>query len=389
MASRCTVDSAPFIDSYLQFAITNPIFLLLQFLLLYNTITNYQALKKIDIKIRFLYFSMQIATILFLLIELLKNVILPHDIRNSSSQFYCNMASYNPMICILSYFLLLLYLFYRLDFTFKGSVYRLSKFSRIFLSLFLCVPPLSSIVIFPILADDACIWDWHPFDLNEPNLYLCATDYSSDNQAIYVVYVCLVWDVVMNIIIAVLFYRKLKQILDGAGGSRANRHTMQTKRLMMKNTILTMCCVVSTLISWILWLVFNLLTYGKCIVYLDLWINGVCIALMFKFNEKYYKMMCGRCTKCFITEEQLKMNIGILDESTRMTSSHPTPDTVSVHQPVENTQRMELTSTNTQMTQVLPVSNISDDEAQNQLINNAAHDNDNITLVNNETDTKK
>eukprot|EP01084_Bolivina_argentea_P248214 415171_1 len=297
MAARCIEEKEyEYTDSYLQYAIATPITLFLQLTLIYNSIKHFRSLMKVKPEIRIPYFILQLGTLLFLLSELLKNIILANNIEDNRNQFYCNIISYNPLLLIICYFVLLLHVFIRLDFIFRDSVYRLPKFTRIFLICFLCIPPLTAIIIFVILSGDACIWDWYPMDghiINKNLFYVCGVNYSNNSKAIYTIYICLAWDVIMNIIIAILFYYKLKLLL-----THANVFNVTTKDIMIKHTLLTIACIFSTLVSWTLWLLFNLTNYGKIIVYFDMWLNGLFMALMFNFNKKYYAIMEKKCSCC-------------------------------------------------------------------------------------------
>ncbi len=71
---------------------------------------------------------------------------------------------------------------------------------------------------------------------------------------------------------------------------------LKVKALIIKNSILTIVGTISTTVCWIGFLSSQNGTGGNGIfIHLDLYINCIVIALMFKYNEKYYKRVCKCC----------------------------------------------------------------------------------------------
>lgn len=68
----------------------------------------------------------------------------------------------------------------------------------------------------------------------------------------------------------------------------------ELKWLMMKLSILTLIATTSTMTSYMLWM-WAVLPIGVVLLYLDVFVNCLAIGLMFKYNEKWYKLLCKCC----------------------------------------------------------------------------------------------
>lgn len=86
-----------------------------------------------------------------------------------------------------------------------------------------------------------------------------------------------------------------------SGHSATSIQTFQLKTVMIKNTILVCFASASTLCNWIGWWTIAAPNGGGAtLLYFDIFINMTLVALMFRYNETYYKKLCSCCIKkCF------------------------------------------------------------------------------------------
>merc|ERR1719361_474843 len=75
------------------------------------------------------------------------------------------------------------------------------------------------------------------------------------------------------------------------------------KSLVVKTGILCIFGACSSILNWTLWTFLeNSSSFAPIFIYLDLFVNNICVCLMFNSNEKQYKKICKICIKfCLIT----------------------------------------------------------------------------------------
>eukprot|EP01083_Nonionella_stella_P159854 521920_1 len=90
---------------------------------------------------------------------------------------------------------------------------------------------------------------------------------------------------------------KLKQLLRHEPANAEVK--FQYKSLIIKNSILSLCGAISTLLSYMIW-VSHALPISAALLYFDMFLNCLVIGLMFRQNERHYKRLCGCCVvMCF------------------------------------------------------------------------------------------
>ena len=93
-----------------------------------------------------------------------------------------------------------------------------------------------------------------------------------------------------EVLLGFMFVYKLHKALKSM-----EQHTMRFKETIIKNTILYVATLTSTLTFYVIWFldIFNVLF----ILHFDALINCAMIALMYHYNEKYYQCLCGVCSR--------------------------------------------------------------------------------------------
>ena len=293
----CSDDVNAFTGPYLEFAIAIPLFLILQLTLLSHSIYHErcnQNQQRISLKLRILFIALQVVGIYWTILDACRLLIDPPT-KIFQGSTVCLIMAYSPKIVPAPFYLLyLLQILCRLESSFTGSFLQLSKCTVYTLLSLILIPVIIGPIISFILNrhEHTCIALWNPNDnLFEYSLSFCDIPLEADAVLMYAF--VLIWIVVMNIIIGIIFSVKLNQLLS----NHADNEQIQFrfKSLIIKNSILTLSGAVSTVVCYLLWLGFIRATF----LYLDLFINCVVIALMFKYNEKWYKKLCRCCILMF------------------------------------------------------------------------------------------
>jgi len=298
---------APFNAPYLEYVVFIPICLVLQLVLLLNTIHK-ECSKKIYLKgispvIRISFITLQLIGIYWSLIDLLRFVIDPHTDLMQSNHVLCSVVAYSPKIIVIIYYgIYLHHVFYRLDVTFKNSCLELSKTSKLVLSFVLYIPLISMPTLYLVFLSPKCVWTWHPRDFPQwSHMAFCDAPITHQFAGV-VISIGIVWVCLGNLLFGTIFSIKLKKMLRAREGPEAI-HTFKIKAVMVKNTILVSCASLFTLCNWIGWVVVAAPSgLGSTLLYLDVLLNVVLVSLMFKYNEKYYKLLCRCCIRKCLTE---------------------------------------------------------------------------------------
>eukprot|EP01083_Nonionella_stella_P246700 856151_1 len=287
--------------SYFEFAIAIPLCIIYQLAILSNSI--YYEIKKgkrsdskMKLSLRISFLFLQFCGLYFSINDLLRFVIDPwtsivHD------NVLCDLTAYSPkFINVLYYTCYEAHILLRLRASFQGSFIQLRNSTVICLSLFLVAGVMCAPLIL-IFSPAPCHWEWLPMDLNH-TLSLCAFRNFGIVNVIILGGIGTV--VIANITYGAIFTIKLKKLLS----RQSNAHiTFQLKTVVIKNVLLTIIGCGSTLLNYVLWIVIGGRTgIGACFLYMDVCINVTVIALMFKYNEKYFKALCRGCVLHCLTK---------------------------------------------------------------------------------------
>ena len=170
------------------------------------------------------------------------------------------------------------YSFYilRLNVTFKGSVFEVSK-KNIRIMMILLIVVLGSSA-FPSIIAGYLI-----------NNFKCSGDYYK-----YYIYGG-IWfnfvDISWCIILSIIYIKKLRQLL-----KNVHAKTDQIRFIVNKLSVLAFVTVLSTLILWCI--IFVTLKWTHTLVSIDLIINNICIMLSFKEFDPFYQYLCCCCNDC-------------------------------------------------------------------------------------------
>ena len=294
--------------AYLEYAITIPILLILQFGLLIHTLYNERNIRqkrktsrkkgKYWLSLRILFLALQCIGILETVNTLMRLVIDP-PLQTFQDTIICDIVAYYPKISLPIYYAIyLMQILLRLHLSFKDSSLELSKMSVIMLSLLIIVYAIATPLSVLIYVDDSCLWRWEPSDIVTDHTFAFCSTPNIDPINMCII-VGLIWIAVTNIIFGAIFTIKLRKAMKlgrvGISGDDPTKN-LRLHALVVKNSILTLVGSVSTLTNWSMFVVTQKITGGNGIfVFLDLYINCVVVALMFRYNARYYKMCCKCC----------------------------------------------------------------------------------------------
>eukprot|EP01084_Bolivina_argentea_P029656 55065_1 len=393
MTIVCKTDE--FKAAFLEFGISIPVFIILQLTLLFNTIyheyiqrndTKYQS---ISLKLRVLFIVLQLIGLFWTIVDLFGFVIDPFTLmlRDNTG---CDLTAYSPQIVPILYYGIYLYqVLLRLELSFADSFLALTKRSTIVLASFILIP----LTIIPILhfilnrKNTACIQLWKPMDF--PHLYTQSSNtfafcYGQLGAAsTLIVVIGILWVASSNIIFGVIFSIKLHKLLSKNEGNETTKFRFKT--LVLKNTIVSISGSISTIACWMLWIFMIQIDYklgfGALFLYLDLFVNCMCIGLMFKYNEKWYKRIC----KCFIL-----MCFNKCDKTRHKMSEHEVMEYVNDEinlssifstQSKNDTSTQSKNDTTIQLQKVKSISDIMSDVDNNTHTDKFEEDDDNFIMA--------
>ena len=307
------MDYCPFDDfnaPYTELAISIPLFLILQLYLLYHTLhyecksyKKHEEITRTKLSIRISYVLLQLSAVYWFINDINRFLLDPFFKYVQKQEIFCGWVAYSPKIIIILYFALYLHqILLRLQLSFRSSTLALSKRTIIMLGIFIIIQALGFPIAFFLLlnADNKpCIWKWKPIDIsssiNSEQFAVC--DYVNTGWSSLIIGLGVIWIVIVNITIGAIFGVKLNKVLKHS--SEDKKSSFKLKSLIIKNTILTAFGSISTLFNWFLWLISAPMTgIGISFLYLDVWLNCLLLALMFKYNENHYKLLCKPCIWC-------------------------------------------------------------------------------------------
>eukprot|EP01084_Bolivina_argentea_P296537 510728_1 len=226
---------------------------------------------------------------------------------------YCDIAAILGGI-ILATYLYALYMFFtiRLYSTFKETSFKLSKMFQKTLIVVNSLIYIALIISILILQKGEVLqvpFAWSGIKKKEKIITICAGEFSIGLNG----YIRIALQIIMvfgNLFYGLLFYNKLYKVIKGfdddviiksttpPSKSTIKKGLIKIYKLMKKQTNLVAVSTVSTIL---LWSVANVLHYYdfflQILIYIDVFINSVCLWLMFEWNKKYYKIYCGLCKK--------------------------------------------------------------------------------------------
>eukprot|EP01084_Bolivina_argentea_P271981 462959_1 len=301
----------PYQGSYLELAIFLPILTILQFALLYHTILNEfiknQTKNRTQRILKILFLSLQLIFIIILILDSFRWIIDPYSLilRDNIS---CDMLAISPKVLIpLYYEMYCLFIIIRLYSSFKGSFYDIGRQTLVIF----CSSMILVIFVFAILMilwrRPPCIMIWTPWDVNV-SFAFCS--FISDKKVRILVSVGIVTVLMANIIVGSIFVYKLRYLLNLNGKNAFDcpqkKHKISKMKLMIiKLNILTITALIFTTFSWVCWVLTPHMQIGTVLIFMDVFINNVCVGLMFSSNDKYYRKLCKVCiTFCLLKLDQ-------------------------------------------------------------------------------------
>jgi len=286
---------------FVEFSVFLPIVLLLELALFVRSICIEIRIRKSGQqrvkRLRTLFYVLQMVALYWMIMDLFIYVFDPLTgiLRNTIG---CDMALSPKIVPAVYYTVYMFQIVLRLDFSFKGSYLALRKLTLYGLNAMVFVPFIGFNVFLFISYrhHSCCSIRWNPPDLPRDSLSFCFAPISGQ---MVTGFICgLLWIVLCNLILAVLFGTKLRRLLSNAKG-RCDDDKKALKYLIIKNSILSVFGSLSTALNYSLWIASIASGYslriGALFLYLDLWTNCLAIGLMFKSSEMAYKRCCRCC----------------------------------------------------------------------------------------------
>eukprot|EP01084_Bolivina_argentea_P251950 422775_1 len=251
--SSCQQDTST--ESYMELVVSLPVFIILHVLLFGNTMfyewksyKKNRGIKRKKLGTRISFIFLQLNAIYFMITELLRTVIDPLNKfaqRNGTICFY--LALNTKIFLIMYYGIYMIQILLRLEMAFHGSYLALNKVTLFILTNLICIPTISTMVIYLSYAEPPCILNWEPFDVADTLFGVCY--YQSRDGFLNVVALMGIFIVVIvNIIHGIIFAIKLKKLLN-------HDTSFDLKTLTIKHTTLTIIATISTMLCWILTIV--------------------------------------------------------------------------------------------------------------------------------------
>ena len=213
--------------------------------------------------------------------------------------FYCYFASMSSRVLVPTFYILLeTLLLFKLRISFQTSFHPLPKKCFYILAIILYSALIILVVALFTFGRSVCEATVYYADINE-YVYKCI--HIIDGIALYASYYGLGVIFFFNAILGYIFVSKLNATSKEMR-RRDSDALLPLYDVMIKNTILALTLCLSTLISWILWFMTDYFDgFGNFFIFVDVFFNCLMIELMYFYNEKWYKLLCGRvgCIGCF------------------------------------------------------------------------------------------
>ena len=301
--------------SYYLIAGVISVFITLQLLLLLISIykvscskNNNDSIIQHTIKSRILYILQYIFLILATVNDLLRAVIYPRF--SHTDLIWCEIYAFVASgVGLLYYLVYLCQILMRLQTSMQNCYLQISKRQAVFLYGLAFIPTSCSmvVVLYLNLNESVCLREWRPSDFW--NLRYCAVE--SDIPSHIAFGFTLVWILVMNTIICIIFAVKLNKVFYDHPENEDLK--FQTKSIIVKNTILSITGMITTLVCWTYFYFGTKGMDGWALLYLDGLINCIVIGLMYGYiTDRLYKRLCSCCIKlCFLNFDKSKEKIDI------------------------------------------------------------------------------
>eukprot|EP01084_Bolivina_argentea_P267069 453224_1 len=223
---------------------------------------------------------------------------------------YCVVGVVLGNVVLMTYiYSLYMFYFFRLYSTFKLTQFALSKklfYALIIMNSILYICLIIFVFKYKTVSTEEAKFTWIP---KKNNYIICTGEFSIglDDHIRIVLQIIII---VGNIFYGALFFLKLNQLIkhfDSTTSSpRRNQYSLSAVqlslikifKLMKKQTTLVFVSTISTLI---LWSIANILMYTnddvflQILIYFDIFINCLCLWMMFQWNDKYYFTCCKLC----------------------------------------------------------------------------------------------
>eukprot|EP01084_Bolivina_argentea_P028213 52446_1 len=275
--------------------------LLIQFLRNIN-FQNKESVSRLDL----LCITMQIIGLIFLLSDCMKYTIGPHLNWANNNPSFCKYGRFIIIPHILSYMCLLNIMIMKIKYAFDGSLAEVSNITIKTLYLTSNISIISIMTCYSLFLPGSCVADWYPNDIHITNALTVCIAAGSTGTSGYTPATTILMGilalviVVFNSILAYLFIRKLKIVINATKSvdidNNNNTFTREVKAVMVKTAITAVSASGTSSLIWIIGILLQRDAYF--LFHIDVFWNCLMVTLMFKFNDKYYKMLCGVCARC-------------------------------------------------------------------------------------------
>lgn len=306
--------------SYWKYVISLPIFIILQVLLLLNSCLYCKKLRKIPKRISISLYLTQILGLSWFLTDFMKHVVFAHSKSAIHNPIYCVLTAFgDKCFPILFTAASVSQILFRLHITFKNSAHSISSINNILLFSFFVVPFGVFVILFLIFMDGPCVQVWSPSDNPGINDLICSAGWYTHIVSRISTYLAFGLVLIANIFFGLLFSFKLNKLIKSIDETSDNKRpkspmrkatdpSIGLRKIMTKNTILTVSIAVVKLVSYTIF--FTSGTYSDIAVYLDINLNTLFLSLMFKFNDKwFYKYICKICNDCLINRSKIDIEL--------------------------------------------------------------------------------
>ena len=137
-----------------------------------------------------------------------------------------------------------------------------------------------------LYSNTPCIYSLYAWDTDD-YLFMCVDHYRGiAGIALYSLFAVIF---IYLFLLGFMFLYKLHRVMKDSKDSR--KMELELENLIIKNTILYIAALLSTLFSYIIWFmdIFDL----NFPVHLDALFNCFVISLNYQYNKKYYQCLCG------------------------------------------------------------------------------------------------
>ena len=290
---------------FLEYAISLPLFMILQLSLLiisiyYETIIHrnrsFKQIIQIPFKSRFLYILLQCIGLCWTITDLFRKIIDPHigimsnnyNELDHSNITLCEIIAYIPKAIPVPYYVVYLYqILLRIQSAFQGSYLELSKRTLYLLHALILIPIISFAIFIYFNRDSSiCIHHWSPIDMELIRDWFGWTkdaesfgycDFPLNDSSIVAYGIGLAWIPILNIIFGIIFCVKLNQLLSRTNSKLDDElgHNQeikfQTKSIIVKIAILTLTGSISTTLAYLCYLLFSISAFLYMVCCIDIY----------------------------------------------------------------------------------------------------------------------